>query len=121
MDDINKILQNLMSSIQTDQNQANTSQSSEKPDGAEQSMTGAQQDAIQTGGTGDIDLSSILGSLTSSNSSGNNYIALLSALKPYLRPERAKAIERIQNLTSTAYSIRAMLASINAQEGIHSV
>lgn len=119
MDDLSKLLNNLMS--QTQDNADNS------PQGDAQEMRaqdeGQESDAEQAGNFENFDISGLLSSFSSppSSSSGGNYASLLAALKPYLRPERRRAVERIQNLTGTAHSIRAVLAALDTKEGVQGV
>ena len=58
------------------------------------------------------DLSGLLGTLSAPAPTQNRKAQLLSALRPYLRPQRQEKLARAQALLGTAYTVRGLLSSL---------
>ena len=114
MDDIGKILGNILSSMP----ESNGGAQSQNAAPAGDTQRGAPSSAPQGGGA---DIFGLLNSLSPGASRSSPRMALLSALKPYLKPARRSTVDHAQNVISTAYSVRAALGMLDSMKGARDV
>ena len=113
MDDIGKILGNILSSMPESGGAQERSAAS-----AGDTQRVSPPPPPQGGGS---DFFGLLNSLSHGASRSSPRMALLSALKPYLKPARRSTVDHAQSVISTAYSVRAALGMLDSMKGAHDV
>ena len=119
MDELGRVIANLMNSLPENQSGAEASAPPSAPfagdaqDGLSMPEGGEEGNPLSfLSGPGGGDLMGMLGAMGGGMPHDNHKMQLLIALKPYLRPERCERVDRLCRLLDTAYGVRGALRSL---------
>ena len=124
MDELGRVIANLMNSLPENQSGAEASAPPAAPfagdadagdsqDGLSMAEGGEEGNPLSfLSGPGGGDLMGMLGAMGGGMPHDNHKMQLLIALKPYLRPERCDRVDRLCRLLDTAYGVRGALRSL---------